>query len=740
MRNLILILLSFLTVTAYSAAPFKVPNDQVTFGSGSTPTVKTIEMNAGLGASNPKIQSANSGTSVEITKPTKIKGATTSEGDLTIGDGTAVNRKMTVNRGGSNPYLKWDEATAAWVFSNNGALEKKLGSGSGSGGEGGTNLLQNPSFEDAGSPVLNWTNSGGTFTQGTYTNGLENDLKYGTFVSTTSAQYVQSDLTTWPDMIPGGGQYKIKYNGGSGNFKLQVLDGSSNLLAEKVLVNSTAWIELDPGSFFAPAPGVQVRLRIVSTGAGTLNFDKAYTGSNLNISVFQKYFGPEISYTPTFTSFGTVVSPTITYQQVGGFYIIKGEFTQGTPVASEFRMSLPGSSVIKSGTVPNQIFGEFTFEQVTGTSNNYFMCGNAGDAYLKFCVHGAASAYDAISATGPMPSAGGKYKFYATVPIQGLGGNFEDAQTPKSADWMIDANIGGANPATSISSTYVIWENASLDMVINPGSADVQIPCSSTNVATSTTCSVGSEQIGVTFTNPETGYYEVCGEMGLDLSNTYVTNQWVETNDSNTGIIQEGKSRGGMFTGATNVRVNLNTCGIFYFADIKKRALRLAYEASNTAGVLILDRDTAKGQQDAHITVKKLSNSSPRAILTGDTVTSKGINKPETLTFSFGTTNVNTACTTSPCFLDQGTGTAITNITRASTGDYTINFAKTYSKLWCSGAGTDAGGNDQWIRGFNGGVQSNRVVTNSSTFRFACIRYNLGAQDDCYATLTCNGY
>ncbi len=53
------------------------------------------------------------------------------------------------------------------------------------------------------------------------------------------------------------------------------------------------------------------------------------------------------------------------------------------------------------------------------------------------------------------------------------------------------------------------------------------------------------------------------------------------------------------------------------------------------------------------------------------------------LSVAFGTTNISTACTASPCFIDQ-IGTGVSSVTRASTGVYALNTVRTYTKLRCT--------------------------------------------------------
>lgn len=55
---------------------------------------------------------------------------------------------------------------------------------------------------------------------------------------------------------------------------------------------------------------------------------------------------------------------------------------------------------------------------------------------------------------------------------------------------------------------------------------------------------------------------------------------------------------------------------------------------------------------------------------------------------SYGTTNASTVCSASPCsYLDQ-IGTAVSSITRSGSGAYTLNLARTYTKLKCVATGS----------------------------------------------------
>lgn len=72
-----------------------------------------------------------------------------------------------------------------------------------------------------------------------------------------------------------------------------------------------------------------------------------------------------ISYTPTFTNFGTVTGIEFQYRLDGPDILIRGKFTQGTPASAEARIGLPGgftSQTNGSSGIPSiQICGDVVF-------------------------------------------------------------------------------------------------------------------------------------------------------------------------------------------------------------------------------------------------------------------------------------------------------------------------------------------------------------------------------------------
>ena len=274
-----ILLVSLWTQIVFAAGvPQKFPTDTLQIGKPSSSANKDLIFDTNLGASNPKVRANPTNGKFELNKPLDVTGAIGATGDisatgtgsiggnLTIGTGAAADKSITVNRGGSNPFLKWSETALSWIFSNDGTLEKKLGTGGG-GASTGVNVLTNDSFEDfVSGSLLGWSNVGGTLTQETYTNGAENDTKYFQFVATGAGQYFESALITVPTNFNGGGcQVDFKKLNIATNdlFKVEALNSSNGVLASGN-VKVSSWVKFPTLRFLCPAAGATFRIRVTS--------------------------------------------------------------------------------------------------------------------------------------------------------------------------------------------------------------------------------------------------------------------------------------------------------------------------------------------------------------------------------------------------------------------------------------------------------------------------------------------
>ncbi len=644
--------------------------------------------------------------------------------NLYIGDGTNTNKVLKFNKGASSPEIRFNSTTSKLEFSNDASLYKAIGSGTGSGGDGGKNLLTNVSFEDGIS--LDWSNTGGTFTQGTYTNGTEDDAKYANFVATTTGQYFETALKSVPDSLGVGCMADIKYFGGSGNFKIQALDASANLLAEAVLPNTTSWQKSFTLAYPCPTAGATMRLRVISTAAGTIQADLGYLGGNKNISqIAQASIVGEAKIAATTSciwsrnstsqgAFSTVAAcpgPTVVTNPGPGTIQTTDtdlpQFTVNNLPPGTYEVEIGGQNNNDAGAFAMlSIFDGTTRTGEVGAGNStsathfrvkgiytYTTTGNR-----TFALHGATSSGN-VSVYANQPGPNNNLQFI----IKRFPLDSEQAVTVDQSQWHIDANIGGANTSfTTTQSTYTEITNASLDLVLNTskGSASAEIPCSSTNPSTGLTCAAGNEGLGIVFTPPYAGLFEVCADATVNTTNgESSTLQLVETPNNAQTILQEGGQRtdSGFSVSTGSIDTSFHICGTFNFGSVSKKTIRLMYEKpTSSTTTFIIDRSGTAGQRDMKITVRPVLQNVARPVLTGDQVTTPNAASPRVYALEFGGASRGTSCTSTPCTLHFNPGNWVTSVTRNSAGNYTVNIPSTtfgsgaYT-CTCSTAATSAG-------------------------------------------------
>lgn len=250
------------TVYAANPTPQKFPNDTLIIGNATSGVDKVFEMY--IGGSDPKMTYSISSGGFKFNK-----------NFLQFGSGLSADQTFAfdIGSGSTNPKLKWDSASSSLQFSNDGSTYKKLGSGGGGGG--GVNLLTTDDNSDFENGTTSWTASGGSFT-------IESvspiyGLKSAKFLASGSGQTLSSVAKTVQVGLQGQSclaAIAYEYTGTSGDYSLQVFDGT-NILGTQSLVASTTPSNAFVG-FNCPASGT-VLARIISNVAspGTITFDGA---------------------------------------------------------------------------------------------------------------------------------------------------------------------------------------------------------------------------------------------------------------------------------------------------------------------------------------------------------------------------------------------------------------------------------------------------------------------------------
>lgn len=622
----------------------------------------------------------------------------------------SLRAELGVKFGTGNAEIKYDTGLNSLVFSNDGTLYKKVGSGSG-GGDGGVSILKNGSFEDGS---MNWTNSGGTYVVENYTNGTESDLKYAKFTATSASQTLCSDLATTPSYFGAGGMIDFTYTGTGTAFLAYVLDSVGNkLTAPQALLNQTAWTKLSPIPF---SFNTSQKLCFESVGAGEIKIDKAYLGSNKNVTsisqanrVYKGYWpqmsGCSVSHdSATLSSFSTTAAcPAITTEIADG---VSPDYTDFNTFTKFTIGNLkPGKYIVRwhfsyyNNASANYNYFAITDGSYIGQESNANYLSDASFRYgevestFTYSTQQSSKTFELLGKDTASPILYLHLDYAPSyVTVDYYPNASDQVQTTEASQWFIDANIGGANPSISnYISSYSEITNGSLDLVLNTGSSQAQIACASGTDSTGLTCS-SNESLGITFQNPYSGYYEACFDYTASTflgANSNAVFQVVQTSPLSSVIVQEGKSRimsGGTSNSyTTNVSNPNRLCGTFLFNDTSRKTIRLMYEADVATNMVIIgDRSSAQGQRDIHITVRPLLQNSLRAILTGDQVTSKNKSKVHLFSLLYGQSgSLGASCTSSPCGVSSIGDEAI-SVTRLSTGSYRVFLDKTYSKVSCT--------------------------------------------------------
>lgn len=210
---------------------------------------------------------------------------------------------------------------------------------------------------------------------------------------------------------------------------------------------------------------------------------------------------------------------------------------------------------------------------------------------------------------------------YAT--IQSNGSNW--VIIAKFNPWRVEANISGGSVSlgTSSVSTYTGIEDTSLTLSNASGALAAQIPCSSTNSPSGTTCAAGNESVGVAFSLPNAGVVQACVyfshhvQTGTSAGNgTDSAFQIVETPTNAQTISQNTNGRMNTKSRTVAALANLTTmpvsiCTPVTFSSSGTKVLRLFFEqlvdGAIAASYLAADASSSVGQRDIYWSVTPLN-------------------------------------------------------------------------------------------------------------------------------------
>ena len=514
------------------------------------------------------------------------------------------------------------------------------------------NKLTNPGFENGKST---WSTSGSpTFSITTTTANVADGTRAASFDAGAASDKLISDAWT----MEAGAQSKnclgrIRYKGGDSNLTFSVTDGT-NTLSSVALATQSGWVT-ETLNYICPSSGYS-RLEVeAGADAAVAYIDDAYIGLAGNIrevsdaAVFgtlqyaatsncewsttstsaADYAADSDCPTPTVTGFAE--APGTKVPQVDFTNAPAGEYVIAVTGSSQHANSQGSSKIYILADEDNTVLADTTRQ--TNVASNTFITGlnligkksltSPGD--ISFKVRG----YTQNGAeTNVLPASTTTLTFvvmyYPAAPL-----NIVNLET---LPWKVDANISGGSPSlgTSDVSTYTGLTDSGLTLTNNTGYGNLtaQIPCSSTNAPTGTTCSSGDESVGVVFDLPRTGDVLACVSFANEVSGTTYRAkqifQIVETPTNAQTISQEGKSR--VQYESTGVGSGINSgqafrvCGTFSFSSAGTKALRLFYEQRLDSGTLtgstvMGDASASEGQRDIHWEVYPINQAFPLPVV-----------------------------------------------------------------------------------------------------------------------------
>jgi hypothetical protein len=361
---------------------------------------------------------------------------------------------------------------------------------------GNKNLLLNGGFEHQTYNV-GWTTSGTATYSGTTTDSeVLSGLK--SFKAVASAQTIDllQDTTLLASSRAGSQMfYRFSAKNTAAGVTACVrangvkLTGGNNCLT-LATDNVTRTYEL---AFLANGTSNGIEIDAAST-TGTLIVDEVEISTESSAFIDVAQIGPWVSYTPTFTGFGTPATVEFQYRINGSNLEIRGRFASGTPTAVEARISLPaGFSSAGTATIPSlqiagygniSVAGATTYHSLIEPNVTYFTLGRASSAPQA----GFAKANgDALVGSGQAIS------IVAHVPVQGLSNKITTYSQFAVSDVSVENNfVAKVSDSGVVSAENLDWINGNCTP-----SGGIYTCTFNTGIFTvAPTCQVGQGEVG----------------------------------------------------------------------------------------------------------------------------------------------------------------------------------------------------------------------------------------------------
>jgi hypothetical protein len=285
----------------------------------------------------------------------------------------------------------------------------------------------------------------------------------------------------------------------------------------------------------------------------------------------------------------------------------------------------------------------------------------------------------------------------------------EQAVNFDTAAWKVDATVSPTSSNITLSGVDqtsaidVNQRNLSLNINSSQGSVgDVEIPCLSGTAPEGTTCNTSAvnEGLGISFTPPRAGNYEVCASLGIAMDDSYIQFFLAETGLTNTTIAQPSalERSYGYARDETSVQTASSAliCQTFNFDDVSKRVVRMFYTldvfSGGSAPIIVSDIGASHFDDGGvRFTVRPLDQQFPAPVI-NNSVTSNGDGP-----FRIEYAQSDAQCTSDPCTIDAQSGSWLTGVERNNAGNYDLEIASGIFSAAPTCTFTNSRGNAVWV-------------------------------------------
>jgi len=523
-----------------------------------------------------------------------------------------------------------------------------------------------------------WTASGGTLTT---TSTAGSGVLAGSWDSSAAAQTMCSDLKT----IQGSDQnvsqeagFMLQCASGTCTHKIQVLDGSSNVLFSQDMVSSSTYV---PNYYSSGAGGTGTKklcLTSVAANEPIVYFDDGYLGRSRNVgSVAQAtlvaagYIAGTTSckLLRTNTSLGAFADvaacPGVTVEQNTG----PGTLQTTDANNAKFTVSsLPAGNYI---AIVDQYIGENSNgtgtmtvalnDGTTTTGNSSVRVdGTGGGNNPRVTITGAFNYTSTADRTFTVfGAASGSNEIFIenqNATINRI--NFRLMRFPSSSEIAVRPELTNL-VASAYHSNNCGWARSNAAYGDPAGDSTCTFTQVVNNNGNITSALSGSDPLpGIIVTPNTAGTYKVCVN-GASFSTGSGVGAVQLLNSTNS--VQLGE-----ISSTTYTRIPFYMCGLVQASSTSPVTVKL--QIRNTAAANAdIDVNTSASDRNLYWTVEKITQNTPAPILVGSvTSQSTGAERIERV-------RVAASCTSSPCTIASQSGSWVSSITRTTTGTYVLN-------------------------------------------------------------------